>query len=135
MALRLTLKPHERVIISGAVIRNGDNRIEFLIENEVPVLRESDILSPNSVRTPCDRIYLALQLLYVDPQRTSEHQETLEGLVREVLDAAPSCRPLLREIETLTAAGRLYQALKSARTLRQHEREILAHVQQSARNV
>lgn len=135
MALRLTLKAHERVIISGAVIRNGDGRAEFIIENEVPVLRESDILSPSSVRTPCDRVYLALQLLYVDPKRSTEHHETLRGLVQEVLNAAPSCRPLLREIESLAAAGRLYQALKKAKTLRQHEGEILANVRQSARSI
>lgn len=132
MALRLTLKPSERVIISGAVIRNGDGRTELLIENEVPVLRESDILSPRAVRTPSERIYLALQLMYVDPERAPQHHDTCRGLCEELLQAAPSCRPLLEEIESLATAGKLYQALKVARILLAYEKELLAHVHDRA---
>src|SRR5439155_12790288 len=95
MALRLSLKPHERVIIGGAALRNGGTRTELLIENEVPVLRESDILSPSMVRTPCERIYLVLQLMYVDPERSEQHIDRYRSLVADVAATAPSCRPLL----------------------------------------
>ena len=71
MPLTLQLKPHERVILGGAVVCNGRSRARLVIENEVPVLRESDILSPRLVRTPCQRIDMALQLLYLDPARLS----------------------------------------------------------------
>ncbi len=128
MALQLTLKPNERVIISGAVIRNGDSRTELRIENEVPVLRESDILSPSMVRTPSERIYLALQLMYVDPERAQQHLTTCRGLIEELLQVAPSCRPLAEEIDSLAVAGKLYHAIKVARALLAHERELLTHV-------
>jgi flagellar protein FlbT len=127
MALRLKLKPHERVIISGAVIRNGDSRVELLIENEVPLLRESDILSPSAVRTPCERIYLALQLIYVDPDRATDHRATFHTLVADVRKAAPSCDPFLVCIEELLAAGNLYQAIKAAQDLLQYEQELLKY--------
>ena len=129
MALRLRLKPNERVIIGGAVVRNGRNRGELLIDNEVPVLRESDILSPRSVRTPCERIYLALQLVYLDTEQVSKHLAAYESLAADVVKAAPSCRPLMDPIEHHLSAGRFYQALKSARPLLEHERELIGDVQ------
>lgn len=128
MALRLTLKPNERVIIGGAAIRNGESRAELLIESEVPILRERDILSPGKVRTPCERIYLALQLMYVDPERAAEHRLMFQSLVGDVLTAAPSMAPPVCEIVNLVGAGRLYQALKSAQSLRRQEKELMSHV-------
>ena len=129
MALRLTLKPHERLIVGGTAIRNGDSRAQLLIENEVPVLREPDILSPAAVRTPCERIYLALQLLYVDGERVPQHRAAYEELAADVLRAAPSLAPELAAIDDLVKTGRVYQALKSARTLLQRERVLVSHVQ------
>ncbi len=41
MALRIELKPQERLIINGALIRNGDRRSTFVIENQCKFLRES----------------------------------------------------------------------------------------------
>jgi flagellar protein FlbT len=128
MALRLTLKPHEHVVIGGAAIRNGESRTDLLIENKVPILRERDILSPGKVRTPCERIYLALQLIYVDPERAAEHRRTFESLVGDVLTAAPSLGPQMSEIVDLAGAGRLYQALKSAKSLLRQEKELMSHV-------
>jgi flagellar protein FlbT len=128
MSLRLSLRPAERVIIGGAVIRNGGYRATLRIENEVPVLRESDILSPGAVTTPCQRVYLALQLLYVDPAHAAQHLDTFHTLAAEVAEAAPSCRRLLAPVEEHVSSGRLYQALKSARRLLDHERGLIADV-------
>ena len=125
MPLRLTLKPRERVIISGAVVKNGDSRIELFIENQVPILREADILSPKAVNTPCERVYLAVQLMYVDQDRGSQHRQSYEALVHEVLEAAPSTTPFIEEIDEQVNQGRLYQALKSAQALRKYEKELL----------
>jgi flagellar protein FlbT len=128
MALRLTLKPQERVIIGGAVIKNGDTRVEIFVMNEVPVLREPDILSPGSVQSPCERIYLAIQLMYVDPDHSSDHMESFRTLTSDVMNAAPSCRLLIDDMTGLVTAGRLYQALKSARALIAHEKELMKDV-------
>ena len=52
MALKITLKPQEKMILGGAVISNGNNAgCQLIIENEVPILREKDILSENTVST------------------------------------------------------------------------------------
>ena len=45
MALKVELKPHERIVIGGAVLRNGETRCRFVIEGNVPVMRERDIMT------------------------------------------------------------------------------------------
>ena len=40
MALKIILKPHEKFILGGAVITNGDAKSAFIVENDVPILRE-----------------------------------------------------------------------------------------------
>lgn len=128
MPLKLELKPRERLIVGNSVIRNGNGRAQLLIENDVPVLREGDVLGPARVNTVCERIYLALQLLYVDPGRAELHRQTLAVLMEDVAAAAPSLGPLLDEITDLVAQGRLYQAIKKARNLFDRERELINHV-------
>ena len=51
MGLKITLKPGERMIIGGAVITNGGQKSNFIVENKVPILRDKDILS-NEKATP-----------------------------------------------------------------------------------
>lgn len=127
MALRLTLKPDERIIVGGAVIRNGGaNKIQFMVENEVPVLREADIMSPKDAKTPCQRIYLALNLMYVDEAKRREHTLTYRALAAEVLEAAPSTSQFLIPIDDSILEGRYYEALKRTRDLLAYEQELFA---------
>lgn len=125
MALRLTLKPNERVLIGSAVIQNGRQRAELYVENHVPVLRGQDILSPAAVKTPCERVVLAIQLMYVEPSRREAHRETFRSLAAEVLAAGPSSRRILEEIESLVERNEFYPAIKQARALLAWERGVL----------
>jgi flagellar protein FlbT len=127
MAFWLKLKPQERVLIGGASLRNGRSRVELFIENEVPVLREPDILDPGSVRTPCERIHMALQLVYLDAAHRPDHLETYRALVADVVEAVPSCRPLIAVIDECVQTGRIYQAIRNTRPLLNHERELISH--------
>ena len=52
MGLRLTLKPSERIVVNGCVIRNSDRRQVLIVENRADVVRESDLLDENSASTP-----------------------------------------------------------------------------------
>ena len=125
MALRLTLKPHERAILGGAVVTNGNHRTELFVETEVPVLRGSDIMSPATVSTPCERIVLAIQLMYVDGPRRAAHLQTYRTLVDDVLDASPSSRRVLEPIEACVRDQKYYQALKLGRELIAFEKELV----------
>lgn len=128
MALRITLKPGERLIIGGAVVRMGRGRGELFVDSQTPVLRESDVLSPDAVRTPCERVVLALQLIYVEPEKIAQHLAAYHALAADVREAAPSTSALLDRIDRYLEVGHPYRALKSARELVDYERELLSHV-------
>ncbi len=46
MALKVELKPRERIIIGDCVITNDDQRTRLLIDGHAPILREKDIMTP-----------------------------------------------------------------------------------------
>jgi flagellar biosynthesis repressor protein FlbT len=45
MALKVELKPGERILIGEAVITNSDQRSHLLIDGTAPILREKDIMT------------------------------------------------------------------------------------------
>ena len=67
MALKVKLKPNERIIVAGASITNGGSAATLIIGNRVPVLRERDILKQEEADSPAKRIYFVVQVMYVDP--------------------------------------------------------------------
>jgi flagellar protein FlbT len=125
MPLKLTLKPHERVILGGAVVTNGASSCHLLIENNVPILRQTDILSEAQANTPCRRIYFVIQLIYIDQAQSSELQPVYWELARDVLEAAPSMKNLISKISQFIIENKFYQALKTARKLIQYEEELI----------
>ncbi len=128
MALKITIKPHERLIIGGAVIQNGNLKSELIIENNVPILRAKDIMSLHEADSPCKRIYFAIQLMYVDQENLAEHHKLYWELVRDVSEAAPSRKPVLQEISNDVLNGHYYKALKLTRSLIAYEQEAMEHV-------
>ena len=133
MSLKITLKPHERLIIGGAVVVNSNSKCNLIIENNVPILRGKDIMSLKDADTPCKRIYFVIQLMYVDEKNMADNHKTYWELVRDVTKAAPSRKPLLREISENVLHNRYYQALKVTRKLVEYEREVINQVRKSAK--
>jgi flagellar protein FlbT len=103
----------------------------LFVENQVPILREADILSPTAANTPCERIYLAVQLMYVDQENAEQHRQSYDVLVNDVLEAAPSTKRFVEEMHGHVSAGRHYHALKSAKGLLEYEQELLSRGTQS----
>jgi flagellar biosynthesis repressor protein FlbT len=128
MALKIILKPHEKFIVGGAVITNGDAKSAFIVENDVPILREKGILTPAEADTPCKRIYFAIQLMYIDGKSLPEYHKVFWELVKDVAEAAPSRRPMLKEISENILNTRYYQALKLTKKLIEYEREVIDRV-------
>jgi flagellar biosynthesis repressor protein FlbT len=127
MPLRVELKPGERVIIGNAVIRNGEQRTRFFIEGEAPILREKDILTVETADTPAKRIYLAVQIMYLNGD-IQGHNEVYFPLVRDFLAAAPSAMPIIAEVNNHLLTGDFYKALKEAKKLIAFEEEAISHV-------
>jgi flagellar protein FlbT len=124
MALRIELKPGERILIGESVLVNHDQRASFLIEGNAPILRERDIMTPEQADTPAKRIYLAVQLMYTsrDPRA---HHDVYFALMRDIVQAAPSTWPYVESINNRILTGDLYKALKDAKNLVHYEQELL----------
>jgi flagellar biosynthesis repressor protein FlbT len=126
MALKITLKPHEKIIIAGTAIRNGGNTTDLIIENKVPVLREKEILKERAADSPAKRIYFVVQLMYMDPDNLVEHHKLYWKLVNDFIQAAPSALGLIDKINGQILGAQYYKALKLARELINYEQLILS---------
>lgn len=135
MPLKITLKPHERIIMGGAVVTNGGLRCELIVGNSVPVLREKDIMARDEADTPCKRIYFVIQLMYVDEKNLVEHHSIYWNLVKDLVAAAPRTVPLIDEINEHILNGSYYHALKVARRLIDFEEEVVTHVRCTIRGL
>lgn len=129
MALKVELKPGEKLLIGNCIITNSDQRTRLFVEGRAPVLREKDILTPQTAKTPAERIYLAIQIMYIE-DNIELMRETYFTLVGEIVTAAPSTTAIVDEINNEILTGSLYKALKVARQLIQYEQEILSHAPQ-----
>ena len=124
MSLKVELKPHERLIIGNCVVTNSDQRTRLFIDGNAPILREKDILTGETANSPAKRIYFAVQLMYLDNDISKLRGEYFE-LVNDIVTAAPSCIPIVDEINNDILTGALYKALKAAKRLIQYEQDLL----------
>ena len=131
MALKVELKPNERILVGESVITNCNQRSSLLIEGSSPILREKDILTARRADTPAKRIYLAVQLMYTSRDPRAYHDDYF-ALVRQIVQAAPSTWGYVENINNQILTGNLYKALKETRKLISYEEEILANAKRCA---
>jgi flagellar biosynthesis repressor protein FlbT len=124
MALKVELKPFERIIIGESVITNSETRAHFLIDGEAPILREKDILTAETANSPVKRVYLCVQQMYLEKD-IPKYQELYMGFVKDLLEAVPSFRPQIEDASKLILSGQLYNSLKEIRKLIKLEEELL----------
>jgi len=83
--LVLKLSPHERILVNGAVIENGDRRgrLSILTPN-ANILRLRDAIRPDEANTPVRRICYITQLaLSGDAKKTDAKFQILRGIEHE----------------------------------------------------
>jgi len=125
MALKINLKPHEKLLLGSAVITNGNTKCSLYVENNVTVLREKDILQENDATSPCKRIYFVVQMMYIDKENLARYHDLYWGFARDVVQAAPSVRPYVDKISDFIIGNEYYQALKFSKKLINYEQEVL----------
>ena len=130
MALKVELKPGEKMILGECIITNDDQRTRLYIQGNVPILREKDILTPESADTPAKKVYLAVQMMYLD-RDPQIHHETYFRLIKDLMAAAPSMLPLVEKVNNKILTGSLYKALKEARALIAYEGELIGNASSS----
>ena len=119
MALKLTLKPGEKVIINGAVLANAGSKTTLSIENSAVILREKDILTEHNANSPAKRIYYCLQLAYLDDEHEREYLEKANLLVREFIAAVPTAevKEILESVGTEVSGRNYFKAIKQMKKL------------------
>ena len=131
MALKVELKPGERIILGECVVTNGDQRTRLTIEGQVPIVREKYILALQEADTPAKRVYFAIQLMYTSKEPRAHH-EIYFSLVSELIKAAPGAWPYVENINNQILSGDMYQALKVAKKLIAYEQELLDDAKRGA---
>jgi flagellar protein FlbT len=127
MPLKLSLKPGEKFVLNGAVLTNGDKRASLVIQNKACVLREKDIMQPADATTPARRIYVAIMMMYLDPDAIDEYYNEFALRMTEFMGAIQNRQTLATciEISRDVMEGNYYKALISCRKLFDFEQERL----------
>jgi len=131
--LILKLAPHERVLINGAVIENGDKRSRFsIVTPNANILRLRDAIHPGDVKTPVRRVcYIAQLVLSGDADPDEARPQLLRGIeqLSQVLTDQDSRAQLDRATDA-SLAGEYYQALRALRALLPREERLFAATRQ-----
>ena len=130
MPLKLTLKPNEKVLIGTAVLTNAGSKAEIIIQNNVPVLREKDIITEEKADTIAKKIYYIVLNMYVDAKNESEYHTIYFKLINELMDIAPNTEilALIMQISQNILEAEHYIALKTCKKLLNFELELMANV-------
>lgn len=127
--LVLKLGPHERVLVNGAVIENGDRRSRLsILTPNANILRLRDAVSPEDANTPVRRVcYIAQLALSGDAENSEAQSQLLRGIdqLAQVLRDGTS-REALDLARRATEARDFYRALKRLRSLLPLEARLLA---------
>jgi flagellar biosynthesis repressor protein FlbT len=127
--LVLKLGPHERVLINGAVIENGDKRSRLAIMTpNANILRLRDAIHPEQVNTPVRRVcYIAQLVLTGDADPDEAKLQLLRGIeqLSQVLTDYDS-RTQLTMASRAVMEDQHYQALKALRSLLPREERLFA---------
>jgi flagellar protein FlbT len=126
VALKIELKPFERIIIGESLITNSDQRTRFLIEGDAPILREKDILTSETADTPVKRIYLCVQMMYLEND-IAKYQALYFEFVKDLLAAVPSFKKQIEAASNHILSGSFYKALKDIKKLIAHEAKMLGN--------
>lgn len=125
--LVLDMRQGDMMIVNGAAIRfRTRSRIELTAHARFLFGRQ--IMPPDEARTPARRIYLALQAAYIGEERERDAALSEARLrIAEFRAATTSrmARALLDQAWHHAESDQLYQALRLARRIVQHEDAVL----------
>ena len=128
MVLKLNLKAHEKCIIGGAAVQNGNKIASLTITNQTTILREKHIMTEEKADTLAKQIYFVVQLIYMDGgiDNSRQNHKIFFKLIREFIDLDPGSIGLdiIGEIGQLILDGADYQALAQGRKLIEYEKTL-----------
>ena len=125
MALKVELKPNERILIGESVITNCDQRSWLVIEGSSPILREKDILTAGA-RRHAGQAHLSRGAADVHVARPARApRDLLSRWCARSCRRRPAPGRYVEIINNQILTGNLYKALKEAKKLIAYEEELL----------
>ncbi|MDX5382719.1 MAG: flagellar biosynthesis repressor FlbT [Rhodobacterales bacterium] len=133
MALKLTLKPDERIIVNGCAIRNSGRRHMLTIESQADVIRGQDLLDPEGVATPVRLVYFLIQTALT---RADLRDDLVSPIQKQLAELATvfggGNLALVFEAANFVSIGDYYKALRALRPVMRHEEDLFARMQAKA---
>lgn len=126
--LVLRLRPHEKFLVNGVVIENGDRRARLRVQTQdAKILRVRDALHPEEAVTPAKRLYYIAQLAVVGEADTDETKAALVPGLEALRDAFGDrlCREDLDAALAEARAGRFYHVMRALNRVLPHEEALL----------
>ena len=126
--LLISLKPNEKFLVNGALLSNGPKRGQICVEGEgINVLRLSDVIHPDEVRTPVTRLYSAIQIILSGDSSGDDASDLVEQQYRSlsmVFQGTPLADTLFKSYKAWVD-GRIYSALCRLKPMIPVEAELL----------
>lgn len=128
MALKIILKPNERFVINGAVMKAGSKGSELILENQARFLRDKDVLLEEDAQTPATRIYYTIQLLYLSETKNADTYNQCMHFIADMQDAStiPDVKIALSDIRYFVQQEDYYRALKTCMAVVNFESSLFA---------
>lgn len=122
------LRPGQRLVINGAVVRMGQDGQSLEMDLKTPILTEDELLTEGKATTPATRIYFLLLVMYLDPSSYDATYLPFMDRMIELLRATniKEVRENLRIILQCVDSGRVHEALQACRALVLFEKEVLS---------
>ena len=123
---KISLKPHERVYINGAVIKvDRKTSLEFL--NDVQFLLESQVLQAVDADTPLKRLYFTVQIQLMSPSDTVAASRMFNDQLKQLLLTFEDSmvRSELANVKKLVSEQRFHEAMKTLKSLYPVEQRLL----------
>ena len=127
--LVLKLGPHERIMINGVVMENGDRRARLnVLTPDANVLRLRDAIHPEEANTPVKRVcYIAQLVLAGEADPKEARQQLLRGIEQlSQVFSDPDSRAHLAAATEALGQGRFYQAMKALRSILPREARLFS---------
>ena len=125
MALNLTLKPFERFVVNGCMMRNGGRKSTVTVENRADIIRETDLLKPDAASTPVRIVYFLIQNALIEPARRERLLKEIQTRLAQLVPVfGEELRQHVFEAANNVSRGEYFTALRDLRPLMKREDEV-----------
>jgi flagellar biosynthesis repressor protein FlbT len=122
MALKLSLRENEKVIVNGAVISPIGRSCDILFHNRARILHEKDVLTDTEIFAAMEAegsarndswLYYLIQLIYIDPDSSERLLNQLSDTINLLKTDHPDQSDGIDKIIGNIADGDLFFAMKN----------------------